>query len=95
MTITPTSILVTLSVFTLLVFITDLPANRQDRPLFTKTTSAKPVARSQSRIWHWEYRIDSSELSQDKLNELGQQGWELCGDGTGRRSVFKRLTTLQ
>ena len=45
----------------------------------------------------WEYKIiaaHAAALSEDQLNELGAEGWELIGFNPGTPLIFKRAQFL-
>jgi hypothetical protein len=54
--------------------------------------------RQQSTRVVWEYKVVINPLDEQRLNELGAQGWELLqfdpgvrfGSGTNERYIFKR-----
>jgi hypothetical protein len=61
--------------------------------------------RERMAMQRWEYRVVRGELSEPRLNELGQQGWELVGMHAGAHGVsaylkrpvlpFKEQVTLE
>lgn len=57
-------------------------------------SDAFPSNDTKSRV-KWEYKeIEISVINNntDELNELGEQGWEMCGyDGKYGLAVFKRI----
>nr|DAX08922.1 MAG TPA: protein of unknown function (DUF4177) [Bacteriophage sp.] len=65
--------------------------NRDEYPQFKTFEEFKSFIDNKNKT-KWEYRVVSKPMSVSKLNELGEEGWELVNyDNDTRAYHFKRL----
>lgn len=64
--------------------------------LAAQNAAARSKSLEEEELTKWEYTIeDVNRINQERLNQLGEQGWELSGvtagyGGTSHNGIFKR-----